>query len=131
VYFIRKFFPSQQQLDLAAYLEKAVSHSSSLSASSALVPHLSNRRWIHFLPNLKTSAGSYVDCVVWDPSVNNTPLSTDEAQSLRKILSQDYVLKKRVGALEIWQFKISEQECIRQEENSKLSLLRKPETIYE
>jgi hypothetical protein len=77
----------------------------SLAASGALVPQLIQRPWVHHLPNLDIPQGAYpgrsssseasrVECVVFDPAVNNFPLDSREHQAFEAgTFAADYQLE--------------------------------------
>lgn len=75
----------------------------SVAASSALVPHLSTRRWIQFLPNLSTPfAQGLADCVVIDLSVNNTPMGERDWAELQSRLNTYYIEETACGGFRVY-----------------------------
>src|SRR5262249_49365609 len=66
-------------------------------ASQALVPHVSDRHWIHDLPG---DAG----CVLFDSSVNNWPMTGSALDSLRSELERrGYRGAYSCGSLQLYQ----------------------------
>jgi uncharacterized membrane protein len=100
----------------AEWLEKeffpALNPRLSLSASSALVPHLSTRHWIHFLPILENEKGERADCVLWDHSVNNSPMGPGEEERLRLTLAKDYVPEFQCSPLTLHREKNNRAHCL-------------------
>lgn len=85
-----------EQTWLRDRLAPAVHPERSVSANSPLVPHLSNRQWVHHLPVLETEKGRPVECVAWDRSLNQTPMNDAQMQELENRL-QNYELELRCG----------------------------------
>ncbi len=74
----------------------------SVSANSRLVPHLSLRQWIQFLPILKKDDDTVVDCVVWEKSLSQVPMEEKHILQLEKDLAKDYVLEASCASLAVF-----------------------------
>jgi uncharacterized membrane protein len=74
----------------------------SVSANSALVPHLSIRRWVHFLPVVVTEEGKPVECLIWDRALNQTPMNAQQITELEaRVQSPNYELEFACGSLTV------------------------------
>lgn len=82
------------KLWVRAELLPSVAKDVTLSASGALGPHLSERRWIHHLPQIQmkqgplASEGGPVDCVIEDRKLNNYPMNAEGRALLMTWLSE-------------------------------------------
>lgn len=75
----------------------------SVSANSALVPHLSTRRWVHFLPIVITEEGKPVECVIWDRSINQAPMNHEQMRELElQVQSPNYETELRCGPISVY-----------------------------
>ncbi len=88
MYRIRYNHPTEHHEWLSQVLIPCLTDDLSFSVSGALVPHLSGRYWIHHLPKLNRPENQWVDCVVFDPAVNNWPMGTHEYETLPIWLKQ-------------------------------------------
>lgn len=92
-----------------------VSDTLSVAASGSLVPHLANRFWAHHLPRIQTPGRDAVDCVIYDPQVDNWPLSTEEIDPmLARLREQAYKEVFRCESLRVWQATAARESCLRQ-----------------
>lgn len=87
----------------------------SVAASGALVPHLAEREWIHYLPEITKSDGSRVDCVVLNSEVNNAPLSEQESGTLQALLKNEAQLEFSCGSTQIYRWKSDSRLCLTKE----------------
>ena len=65
------------------------------AASGSMVPHIADRHWANHLPRIQMpeegGAKKFVDCVVYDPEINNWPLSMDEYNvMMREMMALGY-----------------------------------------
>lgn len=73
-----------------------------VSANSALVPHLSTRRWVHFFPATITEEGKPVECLVWDRSLSQTPMNAQQIGELEALTqSPNYEVEFSCGPLSV------------------------------
>lgn len=74
-----------------------------VAASYGFVPHLANRQWVDQLFDVWNRLG-YADCVLVDPSVNNTPMSVSDIEMLRVSLqaSLKYGAEFKCGAFTLY-----------------------------
>ncbi len=113
---IRYFLAKTEKSWIRQTVVPALSPTASLAAPSALVPHLATRPWIHFLPEIQTKSGQPVDCIIWLPTVNNTPLDEAGEKSVRLSLAQSYTQEYFCPPtqLEIWRHKNFQESCLSQ-----------------
>lgn len=90
---MRHFTPSPYKKWISREALPKLASDVSLSAPQAIVPHLTNRYWIHFLPEIKMLDGNYVDCLIIEPNVDNSPLNTASSYQLREIADQQYEIE--------------------------------------
>jgi uncharacterized membrane protein len=98
-----RFYPvDARQAWSRDHLLPAIHPLRSVAANSALVPHLSTRRWVHFLPVVFTEEGKAVECLVWDRSLNQTPMSAQQIAETEALLqSPNYELEFTCGAISV------------------------------
>lgn len=88
------------------YLLPAIDPLRSVAANSALVPHLSTRRWVHFLPIVITEEGKPVECVIWDRSINQTPMNGEQMRDLElRIQSPNYEVELSCGSVSVYRIR--------------------------
>lgn len=102
--------PSQKQArdEILPRLNPALS----VAATSSMVAHISTRRWVNQLPLLQLPTGQLVDCVVWDRSLNNSPLTENEEAALEKKLKQDYLSEFAGLSTQVFALKNGNQKCL-------------------
>lgn len=83
----------------------------SLGASNALVPHLSTRRWVHYIPILLAEEGKLVDCVLWERSLSNAPMTGAEENALSAELAEKYTLEYSCRSLTLHRIKGRSESC--------------------
>jgi uncharacterized membrane protein len=110
-----RFYPLEaRQAWVRDELLPAVDPRRSVSANSALVPHISTRRWVHFLPTVFTEEGRPVECLVWDRSINQTPLNAQQITELdARTQSQNYEQEFSCGALTVHKIRSGENCLVR------------------
>lgn len=112
IYRLRNVIPNEHQSWLRTQVFPCLS-SASISASGSMVPHLANRQWAHHLPVFQTNT-AWVDCIIFDPSVNNWPITTEAFNNLDQIVkAQGYEEKYSCGAVRIYQSKNSAEACLK------------------
>ena len=79
LYRIRYFSPDSHMDWMRREFLPAVAPEAAVSATGALVPHLAARHWAHHHPKLMMPGGGTVDCVIYDPALNQWPLATGAA----------------------------------------------------
>ncbi len=85
-----------------------------MATSGALVPHLSTQRWINHLPDISLPDGKSVNCLVFDPHVNNWPMNTAQELVLReKLEGLGYAKQYKCGEVEVFKLKSSAESCLR------------------
>jgi uncharacterized membrane protein len=82
-----------------------------LAATNALVPHLATRHWSHYIPILETEEKKLVDCVLWDRSLNNSPMSGAEENTLAATLKEKYSLEYECGPITLHRLKSRDAAC--------------------
>lgn len=106
VYFWRTHQATEHQAWVRNEVLPFVKPERSVSASYALVPHVSTRRWVHQIPVLMSEHGAAADCVLWDRSVNNTPMGTREESDLAITLKmQEYERELSCGSFALYRKK--------------------------
>jgi hypothetical protein len=108
---IRSNSPTEHQIALRTQILPCIHPTATLAASGALVPHLATRPWIHVLPNLDQPIA--VDCIVYDGSVNQWPMT--EASWTRtsvNLHSDRFELLWQCGGTEIFQRAGSNTSCL-------------------
>ncbi len=88
--------------------------SASLSVSSALVPQLASRNWVHFLPVTQKNDKTFVDCIIIEPQVDNSPLNIAGANALKSEVEKNYNLEFSChnSTLMIYKNKELSESCI-------------------
>lgn len=81
------------------------------AASNAFVPHISDRWWIHYLPELKMPDDTLVGCVLRDPAVDNWPMNTSDAQRLDRLLEREFQVSWRCGSVTLYERKGTGSTC--------------------
>jgi uncharacterized membrane protein len=111
IYHWRFHAPTSSQIKVRDQILPLAEENISLSASSALVPHLAARKWVHQLPNLHMPAGAKVDCVFWDSSVNNTPMNAQDMENLAALLREEYLEEFSCESLRVYRRKDFQSSC--------------------
>jgi uncharacterized membrane protein len=83
----------------------------SVSAQGDVLPHISLRRWAHQLPNLALESGEWVDCVVWEKSVDQAPMGEKDRSQAEIILSNNFETELQCGTLRVFRRK-GGQNCL-------------------
>ena len=83
-----------------------------LAASNALVPHLALRHWSHFLPILLTEKNEPVECVLWDLSVSNSPMTDSDAEKLNAELAKGFQREFSCGSLSMYRRNDFASSCL-------------------
>ncbi len=103
VYFWRVYNIDEHLAYLRDDIIPLVKKDVSVSSSYALTPHLATRRWIHQLPILVDETGQFVECAIWERSVNNTPMGlADESKLAADLLMGGYIRELSCGSLAIY-----------------------------
>lgn len=111
-YFWREYQPTKHQAWVRDEVLPRLKKEKMVSASYAFVPHLSTRQWVHQLPILVNEFQVTLDCVVWDRSVNNTPMSRKDESDLAIMLKlHDYNREFSCGSFALYQ-KPGTTECL-------------------
>jgi len=111
-YFWRVYQPTAHQAWVRDEVLPKIKPEKMVSASYAFVPHLSTRQWIHQLPILVNEFQITLDCVAWDRSVNNTPMSREDESNLAIMLKlHDYKREYSCGSFALYQ-KPGTTECL-------------------
>lgn len=74
LYKIRRFSPSNHAEWLRRELIPCVDPKASLSTSVALTSHLASRKWVSIFPAIEMPGGAKVQCVIYDPEIQNLDL---------------------------------------------------------
>lgn len=113
LYRIRIHTPTAHQIYLREKVIPCINPASTTSSSGALVPHLASRAWAHHLPKLQTPGDQILDCVIFDPDVNNWPMQTDVFNQLYQLLdAHRYTRVFQCGKLEIYQSPWIKSSCL-------------------
>jgi len=103
VYFWRVYEASAHQAWLRDEVLPQVEKERSVSASYGLVPHLATRHWVNEARILVDEKSSPVDCVLLDPSVNNTPMSDKDMETVvASLRAQKFETELRCGSFELF-----------------------------
>jgi len=114
VFRIRYFQPSQHVQWIDNQALPCVAPILSIAASGSLVPHLATRPWIHHLPNLTMPDGQTVQCLIFDPTVNNWPMTTEELNAMRNMVKANgYQAIYECGSFEVFQTPQEAGSCLR------------------
>jgi hypothetical protein len=88
---LRQGPPSEHVKWLQTQLVSSLSDEVSISAPDALVPHLANRRWVHWFPNYRLPSGEFFQCVLVDTSVHNIDFDAREIPRMKaQLLKEGY-----------------------------------------
>ncbi|MGZ3692746.1 MAG: DUF2079 domain-containing protein [Bdellovibrionota bacterium] len=82
-----------------------------LAATNALVPHLATRHWSHYIPILTTEEQKLVDCVLWERTLNNSPMSGADENNLNAELKEKYFLEYSCGSFTLHRLKERSLSC--------------------
>ncbi|HEY8278672.1 MAG TPA: DUF2079 domain-containing protein [Bdellovibrionota bacterium] len=105
-YYWRHFSATNHQAWVRKEVLKKIGGNLSISASYALVPHLSTRRWASELSVTTDERNVPVDCVLVDNSVNNTPLSNQQLYEIQARLERrEYKAELRCGTFTLYRKK--------------------------
>jgi hypothetical protein len=85
----------------------------SLAASDALVPHLSDRHWIHYLPTLEMPGNTMVSCVIQDQALSNWPMGVEEQKNLEQVLQKNFDISYQCGTVKIYEQKNTGSRCLK------------------
>ena len=114
LFYVRFFSPSAHHVWLRKEFLPKLSPESTFSVSSALTPHMANRPWVHHLPITKIPQNNIVDCIIYDPSVNNWPLTQeDDAKIKNGQFTQGYQMIYQHEKLQVWQ-RLGANRCFTQ-----------------
>lgn len=101
-YYWRLYSPSPHQAWLRDEALPRIPRERSVSASYALVPHLAARRWVREIGPF-TAEDMPVECLVWDPAVNNTPMSSKEILDFPRLAEQHgYSVEFQCGSFQLY-----------------------------
>ncbi len=102
-YYWRNYWPTAHQAWVRDEILPFVPEERSVVASYAFVPHLATRRWVNQPLSFKDEKDNLVDCVLLDPSVNNTGMSDEQmADATKQAFIFGYVDEYRCGSFTLF-----------------------------
>ncbi|MGK5081798.1 hypothetical protein WDW37_00710 [Bdellovibrionota bacterium FG-1] len=79
---IRRLASSPHAQWLRTEVIPCVNTEASISAPVALSSHLASRKWISLFPMIHESSGRFVDCIIYDPTIQNVDFDANALEGL-------------------------------------------------